>query len=224
LSHHSVNLGLQAPALALPLLATITLSASKTASFYVAWQVAAFVYVTPVALSMALYAVGSSRTGSLKRNLRFSFTLALASAGAASLLLWATANHLLGVFGAAYTRDSPLVLRILCLAVFPMVVKDFYIALCRIEGALRNPALLLAFGAVSALGLAAAGGRLAGLAGFSAGLVLGESLVAVIAAPPVVLALRHQKEGQAVQTPEPQTTTGRGGAPVPQKEEVPAAR
>lgn len=189
LSHHSVNLGLQAPAMALPLMATITLSASKTASFYVAWQVAAFVFVTPIALSMALYAVGSSRAGNMLRNLRFSFGLAMASGAGATLVLWLLANKLLSIFGAAYTQEPPLVLRILCVAVFPMIVKDFYIALCRIRGSLRNPAVLLALGAVGGLALAALGGRFGGLAGFSVGVVLGEFGVAAFALPTLARAL-----------------------------------
>jgi O-antigen/teichoic acid export membrane protein len=202
LSHHSVNLGLQAPAMALPLMATITLSASKTASFYVAWQVAAFVFVTPIALSMALYAVGSSKTGNLLRNLRFSFGLAMASGAGATLVLWLLANKLLSIFGAAYTQEPPLVLRILCLAVFPMIVKDFYIALCRIHGSLRNPAVLLALGAVGGLAMATVGGRFGGLAGFSVGVVLGEFGVAAFAIPTLARALTSRPAQDQAPGPE----------------------
>jgi O-antigen/teichoic acid export membrane protein len=220
LSHHSVNLGLQAPALALPLMATITLSASKTASFYVAWQVAAFVFVTPIALSMALYAVGSSKTGSLLRNLRFSFILALASGAGATLMLWLLANKLLSIFGPAYTQEPPLVLRILCLAVFPMVVKDFYIALCRIRGSLRNPAVLLALGAVVGLAMATLGGRFGGLAGFSVSVVLGEFAVAALAVPTVVRALTAQPAQDDAHSPQPAALASADAATVGLREEA----
>jgi hypothetical protein len=83
-----------------------------------------------------------------------------------------------------------------------MVVKDFYIALCRIRGSLRNPAVLLAFGAVTGLAMATLGGRFGGLAGFSIGVVLGEFAVAAFALPTVARALTSRPAQDQSKIPE----------------------
>jgi O-antigen/teichoic acid export membrane protein len=195
LGHHAVNLGLQAPGLTLPLVATITMSAAKTASFYIAWQVAAFSFVTPFALSVALFAIGGGTPAALVRNVRLTVSLGLVAAVASTAVLLALADRLLHLFGAEYTTEAPLVLRIICLGVFPLVVKDVYIALARIERRLGPAALLVGAGAVLEIALAAAGARVADLPGFTAGVVLTECLVAVAAAPAVVRVLRGARTG-----------------------------
>jgi O-antigen/teichoic acid export membrane protein len=192
LSHHSVNLSLQAPGLTLPIIATITLSPSKTASFYLAFQVAGFSYVTPVALSLALYAVASSTPSKLPGSLRFTIALALTIAAFTTVFLFLLADRMLGVFGPAYTTEGPLILRILSLAVFPLIIKDFYIALSRLSGQLANAGWLLGIGAGVELMVAIAGGRLAGLQGFTTGALLVECVVAAVAAWPVLAALRRK--------------------------------
>lgn len=192
--HHAVNLGLQAPALALPAVATITMSAAKTASFYVAWQVAAFSFMTPVALSMALYAVAGTSPARLFRTVRMTLLLGIAAALVSIAILLVLAGQILRIFGDAYTTEGPAVLRIVCLCALPLVVKDIYIALGRIRGRLRNTAVLVIGGAVLEVLLAAAGAHVAGLPGFAAAALVTESMVGLAAVPTVVRALRPPRE------------------------------
>ena len=83
LRHHVLNLTLQAPTLILPVLVTVLLSVTINAWFYVAWRVAAFVFVVPVVLPTALYAASAAEPAALAGKIRL--TLGLSTlAGVAS--------------------------------------------------------------------------------------------------------------------------------------------
>jgi len=77
LTHHALNVALQAPFLALPVLATSILSATANGYFYIAWVVAGFVFVVPGHLTMALYAAGARAPESFARRLRLTLGLSV---------------------------------------------------------------------------------------------------------------------------------------------------
>src|SRR5215813_8790688 len=89
--HPMLNLTLQAPTLALPVLVTILLSATTNAWFYVAWTIASFVFAVPIALTTVLYATVSGRPTVLAHKTRLTLGLAsVACVGAACVLLLGT--------------------------------------------------------------------------------------------------------------------------------------
>jgi O-antigen/teichoic acid export membrane protein len=101
LEHHFLNLALQAPGLVMPMIVTATLSSVQNAYFYTAWMVVGFVYVPPIALSIALFAAAASDPEALARRLRFTLKAATAFGLAANLVLLVGARSILGIFGAA---------------------------------------------------------------------------------------------------------------------------
>ncbi|HEX6608444.1 MAG TPA: hypothetical protein VF276_16200, partial [Chloroflexia bacterium] len=185
LGHHALNLTLQIPSLALPLVVTVELSTTATAHFYVAWMIAGLLFVAPYALTTVLYAVGAADPTALAHKLRQSLFLSFALCGAANLALWVAADWVLAIFGQGYALEAGISLRLLALGVIPLVVRYHYIALARLRGRMHQAALLQACASGLELVLAATGAALGGLAGLSIGWLLAVTIEAMVMASAV---------------------------------------
>src|SRR6266566_911558 len=171
LQHHMLNLTLRAPALALPVLVTVLLSATTNAWFYVSWMLASFVFIVPVALTTVLYAMVSGQPTSLAHKTRLTLGLAsMASVLAACVLLLGT-KQVLGLFGHAYAEQASLSLHILAFGSFPIIIKYHYVTICRIQDRIARATLPMIVGCLLELGLAVLGARLGDLPGLSLGWV-----------------------------------------------------
>lgn len=190
LIHHSLNMALQAPGLALPVIVTILLSAQSNAYFYASWMIASFVFVGPIALATVLYAVSSTDAVLLSQKFRLTLRLSLLIGVCACAGLWIAADPVLRIFGSDYANQGAWALRILSLAVFPMILKNLYVALYRIQGRILAATRIVILGSFLELFLAAAGGKTGGLVGLSAGWVLAVMLEGLIMFRPVVQFLR----------------------------------
>lgn len=182
LGHHGLNLALQVTGLMMPLVVTALLSATTNAHFYIAWMVASFVFVGPLALSTVLYAVGAATPAVLGRKLRFTLGVATVIGVLANAVLVIGADRILHVFGAGYAQEASQSLRIMGLVVFPLIVKDHYVTLGRIHGRMASTALLVMAGSLLELTLGAIGATLGGLSGLSLGLLAAMSLEAAFMA------------------------------------------
>lgn len=176
LRHHALNLALQTPSFALPLIVTIILSIETTAHFYAAWMIVGMLSVGSRSLAAVLFAVGAQEPKMLAQHLRFTLSIAVAVGIASSIVLVAGAVPLLRVFGSDYAREAGLSLRLLGIGILPLVIRDHYAALCRIHGHLLRAAKLVSIGGVLELGLAAIGGIVWGLAGLSVGWLVAVTL------------------------------------------------
>jgi len=162
------------------------LSAATNAYFYTAWMVAAFVFVGPFALTTALYAAGARDPAALKQRIRLTLTLAVAIGVAANLGVLLLAGPVLSLFGAGYAEQAEGSLRILALEVFPLIVKDHYVTIARLERRIgAATAIVGAFG-VLRLAVAAGGALVGGLEGLAIGWVASACVEAVCVAGPVV--------------------------------------
>jgi O-antigen/teichoic acid export membrane protein len=172
LGHHMLNLALQAPGLVLPIVVTTVLSTRMNAYFYASWMIASIAAVAPVALTTVLYAVGAADAGALANRLRLTLSLSVLSGLVASIVLLFGADFVLGLFGATYAEHAAWGLRILALGIFPLIIKNHFVAVRRIEREVMNTALFIAAGGVLELIMAASGASAGGLAGLSLGWVL----------------------------------------------------
>jgi O-antigen/teichoic acid export membrane protein len=172
LQHHLLNLLLIGPNFALPVLVTVLISATMNAWFYVAFLVADVVYVIPQALVMALYAVSSAQPHVLVRKARFAMGLAVITCVFANGVLLFGSRQVLGLFGPGYAEQGVWSLRFL--------IKDLYIAICRIQDRIAKALLPLTGGALLELGLAALGARLGGISGLSLGWLIAVCIEAVL--------------------------------------------
>jgi len=173
LQHHLLNLILQAPPLALPVLVTVLLSAKTNAWFYVSWMIASFIFFIPLALTMVLHAMNSARPSTLAHTARVTISIAMATSMLANCLLLVGTKQVLGFFGSSYAQQAAWSLHILVLAAFPLIIKNHYISICRIQDRIARAMLRIAPGSLLELGAAALGAHLGGLSGLSIGWVAG---------------------------------------------------
>ena len=185
LNHHILNLALLAPTMLLPAIVTGLLSATTNAYFYAAWMLAHLVFTCPYTLTLALYAVGSQGMGQLQSKMKFTLPLAFAAGVAANLFLVFGAHLLLSFFGTNYAEAAENCLRLLGLGVFPLIIKDHYIAVRRIKSEMKSSSLLVAAGSFFELGVAAIGASLDGLTGLSLGWLIALTFEALVMFPEV---------------------------------------
>lgn len=189
--HNTLNLALQLWYYLLPLVATSFISASAAAYFYMAVMLANLVSVPPYALTMGIFAVGARTPDQVGQRARFTIPLAAALGVGANLFLVVAAEPVLALFGAEYVRGALPSLRILALGVFPLILKDHYVAICRVEGRVREASRVMVVGSVGEIALAALGALLAGLPGLCVGWLVAVSLEAVYTAPKVARAVKR---------------------------------
>jgi O-antigen/teichoic acid export membrane protein len=167
LQHHLLNLTLQAPMLALPVLVTVVLSATTNAWFYISWQVAGFMFVVPTIILTVLYATISGNPTALAQKTRLTLSLAFVASMVAAVVALLAARQVLGLFGQVYAEQAASSLRILPLGSFPIIIKHHYVAICRLQGWMACATLSMIVGGLFELGVAALGARFGGLPGLS---------------------------------------------------------
>jgi len=190
LRHHMLNLILQVPTLAFPILVTIMLSVTVNAWFYVSWTISSFVAVVPFALTTVLYATNSAQPTTLAHKTRMTLGLSLVTCLLANCLFQFGSKQVLGLFGHVYAEQASWCLRILCLGAFPLIIKYHYVALCRIQNRMGRAVLPLAISAFFELGMAALGARLGGLSGLSLGWLIAVVIESVFMFHPVYKVVR----------------------------------
>lgn len=169
IKHHMLNLTLQAPTLLLPVLVTVTLSATANAWFYISWNLSSVGNIIASSLTMALYAVSSSQPQVLARKMHLTLSLSFAACVLINIVFLFGTPQVLGFFGHSYAEQAAWSLRILSIESFPFIIKTHYIAVRRIRGRVAPTAFItIATGALE-LGGSALGVRLGGLTGLGLG-------------------------------------------------------
>jgi O-antigen/teichoic acid export membrane protein len=98
---------------------------------------------------------------------------------AVNVLVLVGGTFILNIFGRAYAEQASVGLRLLTLSVFPLIIKNHYIALVRVRRRVRPATVVAAIGACVELAGAAVGAVLGDLPGLSIGWLVGLSLEAV---------------------------------------------
>ncbi len=186
LEHHALNLVLQFPMTALPVLVTILLSATINAWFYMAWMISGLVFIASYALTTVLFAINAGQTIELMHKIRITLGLALITCLLGNALLLFAAPQILALFGRTYAQEAAWCLRILGLGAFPLIITDHYMAVSRIHCKVTQAALPVAtIGCVLELVLTALGAHLGGLVGLSLGWDIALCIQAAVALPTV---------------------------------------
>lgn len=198
IAHHTLNVVLQAAPLALPIVVTAVLSARINAAFYVAWLLANGLFIASNALTTMLYAAGAGQRATLARTTRLTFRLGLAIGLVGNLVFLIGAELITTWFGPDYAEPAAAALRLMSLGMLPIVVKDHFVALCRIDHQLRPAINFALVGSSLELLLAMSGGVLGGLPGLAIGWLVALSVEAIIALPRVYRAMRSDPSPLAV--------------------------
>lgn len=182
LVHHGLNLSLQIPNLALPLVVTVVLSATINGYFYTAWLIGGFVFTGAYSLALVLFASSSSDANSISGKIRFTLTFAAITGVLANIVLFVCAGWILSVFGRAYAENAQWALRVIGLGVFPLIIKDHYAVICRLNRQVTSSVARVAAGGCLELVMAVIGAHLGGLVGVSIGWVFGVAIEATLMA------------------------------------------
>jgi O-antigen/teichoic acid export membrane protein len=188
LKHHALNLAVQAPTLALPLVVATALSVTSAAYFYAAWMMAGFAAIASPSLGITLYAVSSRSPSRLAHSMRLTLGLSLLVACAAGLTVVVGGRTLLGIFGPAYATEASTALIFLTLATLPGIVKTHFLQVVRLADRIGIGAAIMAAGAVLELAMAAVGGESSGLVGLSQGYAAAVVIEALVMSPSVLRA------------------------------------
>jgi len=209
--HHVLNLALQVPYFAMPIVANVTLGSERAGYLYATWSVAGFVFVLPIALTTALFASGARDDSTFLVQLRFTLRYSLAACVAANLLLLPLGKVVLHVFGSAYANNGYTTLVLLCLAGFGMIVKDHHVTIARVTGRVGREAVLVWVLTVCELVGASVGALLNGLSGLGEGWLLAVALEAAVFGPAVLRAYRGRVELPARRSESMQPSGSRTG-------------
>jgi O-antigen/teichoic acid export membrane protein len=189
-SHAAVNLGLETADLAMPVLILAFLTASESASFYIAWMVTNILIMVPLSLSMVAYAIGAGDPSRPAERFRFTIRVSLGFGVLATLFLLFAATPLLEIFGESYADDAATSLRIMALAVFPLTIKVHYVAVHRLERRLRAALPFVWAGTVLELAGGVVGAAVGDLSAVAIGWLAGLCIEAAAMARPVIRAVR----------------------------------
>jgi len=203
LKHHLLNLTLQAPPLILPVLVTTLLSATANAWFYIPWTITSIANVISSSLTVVLYAVSSTQPAVLARKLRLTLSLALVATILANCVYLFGSYQVLELFGHSYTEQAIWSLRILGLESFPFLIKNHYVAICRIQGRMIYASLTTIAGGIFELSSSALGAHLGGLAGLSLGWFIAICIEAMFMSRTVYRAVLPKDTSSQVLTKQP---------------------
>ena len=130
-------------------------------------------------LTLTLYAVGSQDDSAARRqDARYAAAFCPDHVvGYVGIFL--LADVLMGLFGKAYAEQAANVLRVLCISIFPLIIKDHFVAVYRIQNRAAKPRSIITVGGFIEIVLSIIGASTNGLIGLSIGWVVAIFLEAI---------------------------------------------
>jgi O-antigen/teichoic acid export membrane protein len=186
-----LNNALLAPVLLTPMLVTALLHAADGGAFYVASMVMSTTIMLSFHFTTALYAASASDPHGLAAKLRFSLRICLLGGLAGVPLVMLAAHPLLHVFGAQYAARAALPLELMIGGYFGSVLKNHYVAVCRIDGKVVKAAVFATVACAVRLAAIVTGALTHGLVGVSVALLIVMCAEGLYALPALRAALRR---------------------------------
>jgi O-antigen/teichoic acid export membrane protein len=196
-AHNWLNLALQIPSLVVPVIVASMLSPEANAAYYVTTAICTGLYILPMHMATALFAVASGDPKAIARKLRFALRVSLAVGIPGVVVLAGGAHFILSLFGPGYARIATLPMQLIALSSLPVLVGSYYVSVSRATGRLsRAAAVMTTFGAVNAAGTVI-GTMRGGLIGMATATLALSVIEAAITTPTVVRAAlgsgRHRR-------------------------------
>jgi O-antigen/teichoic acid export membrane protein len=188
-----LNNALQVPVLATPMLVTGLLTAADGGAYYVASTVVTVAVMLPYHFTTALYAASTADPSGLTAKLRMTLRTCMFGGLIGVPLVIACAHPLLRLFGAEYAARATVPLELMILGYFGSVLKNHYIALCRISGRITRAAVFATVALAVRMVAVAAGAVAGGLTGASLALLVVMCAEGLYAVPAVWAVLRGRE-------------------------------
>jgi O-antigen/teichoic acid export membrane protein len=185
-----LNNALQIPVLAMPMLVTGLLKGADGGAFYVASTVVMIGVMLPYHFTTALYAASATDPGGLTAKLRLTMRICMLGGLVGVPLVIVCAHPLLELFGPQYAARASVPLQLMILGYFGSVLKNHYIALCRISGRITRAAVFATVALAVRMAAATGGAITGGLVGLSVALLVVMCAEGAYAMPTLWAALR----------------------------------
>ena len=182
-----------APALVLPIMIVNILGAEQNAYFYVAWKIAALLFIIPGAVSQSLFAEGSHFEDQLGINVRRSYRFIFLLLIPAIVVLFLAGKWLLLAFGATYSANALMLLWILAISGIFVGVNSVYSSILRVRGRIKELVVISGFITLSVLVGSYFIVPITGIIGVGYAWLAAQGLVSVY----VLLAMRRQLKSEA---------------------------
>ncbi|HYK95035.1 MAG TPA: hypothetical protein VE011_04085 [Candidatus Dormibacteraeota bacterium] len=205
LQHHMLNLAIQVPGWAMPIVAVTALSASSNAGFFLAWQLVGIAAFVQVAFTWILFAEASREPGSLARWGWLTLRLSIVTGVGSAVALWILGPIVLRIFGRGYSDAGTEALFALPLTVIGGVFKGQYITIQRVRGHLSSATRLVALGALIEI----LGGYLGATAGGLRGLGIGVAVAMGLEVLPMLPVIYREIIRPQIQARRPRVQEGR---------------
>lgn len=193
-SNQALNTALDLPAIGIPVAVSLLVRPEQTAQFYIAFMLASVSFYAPHALSQTLYAVGSRSADQLWEHTRVTAALSMAIGIAAVVGMVLFATPILSLFGPQYVSASGFA-PLLAAVSIPIVIKDHFSVVFRIQRREVYAFILCTLGAVAELAGAVIGLLSGGLVGLAVGWLIAVLLEALLMGPPLLHAVRQRQIG-----------------------------
>lgn len=177
--NYMLTLAERAPNWIMPVLVTELLSPTDNAHWYMIWMMAWVVFIVPISIGQNLFAEVSRRPESLNEAVNHSTRTSLLIGGGASAAVILLAHFMLSLLGEGYAAAGTVPLRILALAVFPVVYIQAYYAVCRGMNRLVEANITGILGGTIGILAAILAGLSYGLTGMAVGWLITQTVVGI---------------------------------------------
>lgn len=171
-----------APIYILPIMVVNVLGAEQNAYFYIAWAIASLLFVIPGAVSVSLFAEGSQFEDELGVNVRRSYRFIFLLLIPAVILLLLLGKWLLLAFGAGYSENGLMLLRILALSGIFIGINSVYGSILLIRRRIRELVIITGLTATAVLLISYLVMPITGIIGVGYALIGAQGLVSVYVA------------------------------------------
>jgi O-antigen/teichoic acid export membrane protein len=172
LQHHVLNLAIQIPGWAMPIVAVAALSAHSNAGFFVAWQLVAIAAYVQSAFAWILYATAAREPASLAHWGWVTLKLSIGTSVASAIALWVLGPVVLSIFGPGYAEAGGEALFALPLTIIFSVFKGQYVTIQRVRRAVASGARLVAVASALEILGGFVGASVGGLRGLGIGVAI----------------------------------------------------
>lgn len=186
LHHHLLTMALNISGMLVPIVVAAVLSAHDNAMFSVAWINTSLAFAIPFALSSVLYAAGNAEPHAARAKLRQTLLIGAAASALAAAAFWLAAPWVMQRFGDDYVIAATLAIRVIVLAVFPVLIKSLWVTMQRINGRMSRALRLVSAGGLLELGMPIAGGLIYGLNGACIAWLLSQIILAAVYVLPLL--------------------------------------
>ena len=179
LPNYLLTLTERAPNWVIPIIVTELLSPVDNAHWYTVWMMAWVVFIVPISVGQNLFAEASRRPDAIREALRHSTRTSLLLGGLAAGGIALFAPLILSLLGPGYAAAGVTPLRILVLAVVPVIYIQNYYAICRARSKLLEATLTGITSGTASVVAAIAVGPVYGLTGMALSWLITQSLVSL---------------------------------------------